>query len=387
MSSIVLVDAKNQVYRNHYAPGLNLLATADGHPTGAVFGCLSYSLLGISKKIPDASFIWCWDGMGDTWRHKMMEELPQFNLNIPDDEELSENASIEEIARQFQFDLANNARNLIMGESKQRKKKKVYGYKANRGKPISAAAGKFPTDNKQRALVQIPIIKLILSNLGIRQFEVQNLEGDDLIGVLARKILHIDDEVEVYILSGDRDFYQLLKYDRVRIIKSNKDTKFVEEKDVIKEFGISARDWTKYRAWTGDSTDNIPHIVKVGPVRAKAMLAAGLDPSISDTDKLPEEAKEQFAKYFEPHGIQKVWESVHRNYLLTTLVTKPSNKLLNPTVAKELQTITDSIVSLKSIRRNKESKNPEIYRKLLYLLGKYELNSLIASRDELWDIP
>ena len=383
MKQIVLVDSKNQLYRSHFAPSLMPLSREDGFPTGAIYGCLNYVLLGVHKHLPDASFIWCWDGQGETWRHKLTASTPQLKVEPQDDE------------TDYQANMINDTLSYF-GIKKDKAKKvrpKVYGYKANRAYNPKKFKTKYPTDEKARALIQIPVLKLILDGIGIRQFEIKELECDDLIGILVKKIIKLDKECEVYIFSGDRDFYQLLKYPQVSIIKSTKGGKLEIPKieDIENEFQISIKDWTKYRAWTGDSTDNIEHLFKVGKVTARKMLAAGLDPSESDVMKVLsagwEDELVKFERYFQPHGIEKLWPAIHNNYKLCEIVRSENSELLSEDVKERLHKAFKGIEDISDFKRDTKKNTADMYRKITVLLSQYELNSILAQRDILWQIP
>jgi 5'-3' exonuclease len=381
MKQIVLVDGKNQLYRMHYQPSMMGLSREDGFPTGAIYGCVNYSLLAVAERLPDASFVWCWDGLGETWRHKLLASTEHFEPSPVNDDD-------EEDTHDAQADVITNTLSYF-GIKKQAKKSKpkVRGYKANRVWSPTKSKSKYPTDERQRALIQVPVLKLILEGIGITQFEIQNLECDDLIGILTHKIMEMDEDCEIIIFSADRDFYQLLQYEQVKIVKNVKDGKlqYVDGDQVEYEFNVSLKDWTKYRAWTGDEADNIPHIAKIGPKTALKLLEAGYDPS---EEEVPcSDAEEYFAKYFAPHGIEKMWASVHTNYKLCELVTDPKDKILSEEVRQRLHKDMKYVKRVSDLQRDKKANTPESYRKVTMLLSAYELASLLAKRDELFQIP
>src|SRR5580704_9593803 len=114
---IVLIDAKNACYR-HGAVNMNL-SRSDGFPTGAIYGCLN-SMLAIARRLPNAAFVWVWDGDGETWRHKMIRE----------------NVLVQ------QSFLAN-----VEHKAKPIKHERKYGYKANRiPKEEEKSESKYPQE-------------------------------------------------------------------------------------------------------------------------------------------------------------------------------------------------------------------------------------------------
>lgn len=54
-------------------------------------------------------------------------------------------------------------------------------------------------------VVQVPILKEVLSLMKIKICELQGYEADDIIGTLAKRFA-----VQTYIYTGDRDSYQLV---------------------------------------------------------------------------------------------------------------------------------------------------------------------------------
>lgn len=398
MTQIVLIDGKNQLFRMHYSPGLNPMKNAEGHPTGALFGCLNYSMLSIAARLPEASFVWVWDGGGETWRHKMMMNTPQINAEaFPDsDEEEEDDISLgHDFVASFDNMVESSIDFLGLNTKKEHKKERKHskkvGYKGQRNYKVSARKNKdrFPVDERQRALIQIPVLKLILEGSGFRNFQVQGLEGDDLVTMLAKRIIYLDKEAEVIILSQDRDYYQLLAWPQIKICTGIQAGKlgWVKYDDIKPRFGISPRNWVRYRALTGDTSDNIPHLWKVGGKTAVKMLNAGLDPSESDYKKIPEDVRDTFARYFQPHGISKMWPSMYGNYQLCKLVSDPESELLSNEVRKRLAPIFDRLDKIKRFKRRESCLTSEGYRKVSFLLMQYDLQSILEKREALWKIP
>jgi len=382
MNTIVLVDGKNALYRHHFAN--MVLADEEGFPTGALHGCLQ-SLVALSKRLPDASFVWVWDGEGETWRHKMMNTTPQLNSLPPEqDEDLDDDNPVGRIVASSLNFLG------VYGTPSKRKKPKKIGYKANRIKGVSdeKKRDKFPTDQRQRALLQLPILRLILDGSGFRNYQVQGLEGDDLIAMLAKRIIFLDEETEVIIHSGDRDFYQLLAWPQIKILLRLKEGKlqWAKKHSIEEEYQVKVRHWTKYRALTGDQSDNIPHLWKVGPVTAKKMLADGLDPSNHDYQHISKDIQLKYSRYFQPHGIEKMWSAVYGNYKLCQLVADPDSLLLSEDVRYRSEKLFEDLTSMRKFRRRESLVNPDSYRKVGFLLNQYQLSVISGRLDEFWAI-
>lgn len=319
----------------------NTLSREDGFPTGALFGCLN-SMLSMVRKLPDAGIIWVWDGQGDTWRHIFMRTLPQLTAKVT---------------------------------------KK--GYKGNRNHKVSKIKSEYPSSPRERAFLQIPILKLILEGSGIRNIEVSGVECDDILAMLTKRFLALNRKNEVIIHSGDKDYYQLLS-NRVKILTRVKEGKpiWITEHDVRKKYGVSPRDWAKLEALAGGH-NNVPHLQNIGSVRAKKLLKQGLDPS----NVLAPKSVDGFNKYFEPYGVDRMWSCIHGNYTLCKLVTTPDDPILSEEVRGKLASLFAKLMSEKRFFRRKSCKDSAHYRRVSLLLSQYELASILGRRETLWRIP
>lgn len=115
-------------------------------------------------------------------------------------------------------------------------------------------------------LKQLVLLNGILKTMPICQVFVKDVEGDDIVGYLAkekygRKTPY--ENMRKVIVSTDKDFYQLLDDPNVIIYDMAKkamiDGKFVKE-----TFDISARNYCLAKAIVGDDSDNIFGVPGVG---------------------------------------------------------------------------------------------------------------------------
>ena len=136
------------------------------------------------------------------------------------------------------------------------------GYKANRhGMPDELA-------------VQMPIIKDVLRAMNIKIVEKQGYEGDDIIGTLSK--IGEENKMDVTILSGDRDNFQLVS-DKVtvRIPRTKMGKTENEDYDrnrVLEEYGLEPIQLIEVKGLMGDSSDNIPGIPGVGEKTALSLI-------------------------------------------------------------------------------------------------------------------
>ncbi|MEQ1722767.1 MAG: DNA polymerase I [Pseudobdellovibrio sp.] len=116
--------------------------------------------------------------------------------------------------------------------------------------------------------VQMPYLKQVASLLGICDMELPSFEADDLIGTVA--CLAQKNDYEVYIVSGDKDFCQLIN-NNVFLYDTMKEVTFDE--DLVKEkHGVTPAQFIDYLAITGDTSDNIPGVAGIGPKGAQKLI-------------------------------------------------------------------------------------------------------------------
>ncbi len=128
-----------------------------------------------------------------------------------------------------------------------------------------ATRQKMPED----LIVQVPYIKELVRYHGIALLEKEGYEADDVIATLTRRAAGQD--LEVVIVSGDKDLLQLINDPRVRQWDPQKDRVFTEA-GVAERFGITPGQMVDYLALVGDSTDNVPGVKGVGEKTARMLL-------------------------------------------------------------------------------------------------------------------
>ena len=86
------------------------------------------------------------------------------------------------------------------------------------------------------------------------------VEADDVIGTLAKQLA--SPEVQVTMVTGDKDFYQLVD-DDTEILDVMKD-KVIDREGVIERFGVPPDKVIDVQGLAGDSSDNVPGVPGVG---------------------------------------------------------------------------------------------------------------------------
>lgn len=108
-------------------------------------------------------------------------------------------------------------------------------------------------DSLENKISQVKILTRLLQCLPMCQVHVADCEGDDVIAYLVKKL-----EGSKYIVSTDRDYYQLL-CDDIKIYNPTRKS-IITEKDVMTEFNVSARNFALAKCVCGDATDNVPGV-------------------------------------------------------------------------------------------------------------------------------
>ncbi len=121
---------------------------------------------------------------------------------------------------------------------------------------------------------QVPVIKEVLTAMGIRIIEQEGLEADDILGTLSRRF--VSEDMDVSIISGDRDLLQLAT-DRIkiRIPKTKQGRTEVEDyyaADVEEKYHVTPTEFIDVKALMGDTSDNIPGLPGVGEKTATAII-------------------------------------------------------------------------------------------------------------------
>ena len=140
---------------------------------------------------------------------------------------------------------------------------KMYeGYKANRHG--------MPDELKE----QMPMIKDVLRAMNIDIVEMEGYEADDVLGTLS--CYGEKQGLEVSILSGDRDTFQLAT-DKVTIriprTKAGKtETELYNRDEIKKVYGLEPKQLIDVKGLQGDTSDNIPGVPGIGEKTALSLI-------------------------------------------------------------------------------------------------------------------
>ncbi len=120
---------------------------------------------------------------------------------------------------------------------------------------------------------QLPRLKAILSAMDIPMLEKDGYEADDILGTISDQAKDLDD-LETYILTGDKDTFQLVN-DHVKVltpVKGISNMTIYDTAQVIEKMGVRPDQVIDFKALSGDSSDNIPGVPGIGPKQAVELL-------------------------------------------------------------------------------------------------------------------
>ncbi len=141
---------------------------------------------------------------------------------------------------------------------------------------------------------QIGPIHEVVVALGWPILEIEGIEADDVIGILARQAT--ERGVRTVISTGDKDLAQLVNEHVTLVNTMSNET--LDVPGVREKFGVDPDRIVDYLTLVGDSVDNVPGVEKVGPKTAAKWLQqyGSLDGVIAAADKIEGKVGENLRK-------------------------------------------------------------------------------------------
>jgi DNA polymerase I len=208
MKRIFLLDTMSQVYRAYHASAHQSIqmSTKAGFPTGATYIFARMFKKLVEEHKPEYMIACMEGGSGATNREKMYPE-----------------------------------------------------YKANR-------RGETPPELTR----QFPYVNDLIDAYGLKRISVEGYEADDIIGTLSRQFYEADPENQIFIVSGDKDMFQLVN-DRIFIVNPMKDL-LADAQKVELIVGVPPTLVTDVMALRGDTVDNVPGAPGIGDKGSVAII-------------------------------------------------------------------------------------------------------------------
>ncbi|MCK3937026.1 DNA polymerase I [Streptococcus suis] len=125
-------------------------------------------------------------------------------------------------------------------------------------------AGRAKTPDEFRE--QFPFIRQMLDAMGVKHYELDQYEADDIIGTLDKMAERTEVPFDVTIVSGDKDLIQLTDENTVVEISKKGVAEFEEFTPayLMEKMGITPVQFIDLKALMGDKSDNIPGVTKIG---------------------------------------------------------------------------------------------------------------------------
>lgn len=145
-----------------------------------------------------------------------------------------------------------------------------------------------PTDDGAMAPIRsLADVVRGLEVVGLRHVCVDTAEADDIIAGLAGRWRKRLPRREAWIMSVDRDFYQLVDT-RTRILNTARrpEARVIDRDEIESRFGVTPAQWCDRTGLVGDPSDGIRGVRGVGPITAARLLAGGLT-----VEQLPDSAR------------------------------------------------------------------------------------------------
>ena len=117
-------------------------------------------------------------------------------------------------------------------------------------------------DSHRNMLEQGERVRMYFENLPVVYISIDRCEADDIIAYLAQK--YFAGDVEKFILSSDKDFYQLCSDEHRTYVYNQTSDELITAAAVYDKFGVIPANVAVTRALDGDASDNIPGIKGMG---------------------------------------------------------------------------------------------------------------------------
>jgi DNA polymerase-1 len=248
--TVYLIDGHALVYRAFYAMISRPLRTSRGENTSAPWGITQFIRKILAERRPDYLAFVFDAGGEDTFRHHIYED-----------------------------------------------------YKATREKLDETLQQDFDTAMRR--------IEQILEAFDIPTVQLRGHEADDVIGTLASQVA--DQGLQAVIVSGDKDFYQLIGK-QVALLNPGRggpaavEAELVDESNAAARLGVPPDRVTDFLALVGDSSDNIPGVRGVGPKTAIQLIEhfGALDDILAHADDVSQKrAREALKKHADDARLSK----------------------------------------------------------------------------------
>ncbi|MFM9139539.1 MAG: 5'-3' exonuclease H3TH domain-containing protein [Solirubrobacterales bacterium] len=167
---------------------------------------------------------------------------------------------------------------------------------------------------------QWPYFEPIVEAFGWTNVSVEGYEADDVIGTLAERARNAKPPIDVVVVTGDRDSFQLIDPEgRVRVMATARgitDTKDYDYDAVVERYGIGPELIPDFYGLKGDSSDNIPGVPGIGDKTASELLQrfGSLETILDSVDEISgAKRKENLVNHADDARLSKQLATIQRD--------------------------------------------------------------------------
>ena len=194
--------------------------------------------------------------------------------------------------------------------------------------------------------IAIPYVKRLVEAMDIPLLILDGYEADDVIGTIAKKAVRANPDIEVYMMTPDKDYGQLVE-ERIKMYKPafmGKGVEVLGPKEVCQRWNIANVDQViDMLGLMGDAVDNIPGIPGVGEKTAQKLIEqfGSLENLLDNTDQLKGKLQENLVNFREQGILSKhlarIMLEVPIEYEEEKLKATPPNRALLEPLLEELE--------------------------------------------------
>ena len=187
--------------------------------------------------------------------------------------------------------------------------------------------------------VQMPLLKETLDAMGIRRYEIEGFEADDILGTVAAVCERSG--WDCVVVTGDKDSLQLVSDTtsvcNVKTVRGQTETILYTPESFREEYGFAPAQMVDLKALMGDSSDNIPGVPGIGEKTALDLVRR-----YGTVDKIYSSLAELDIKDGVRKKLTEGEDSARQSYWLATIVRdvplsfKPEENVWNNSYTPEL---------------------------------------------------
>lgn len=240
----------------------------------------------------------------------------------------------------------------------------------------------------EEMIEQLPFLWNILDSMDIPLLEEPGFEADDIIGTLATQASKKG--LDVYIVSGDKDFMQLIN-DKIFLYAPSgrqADIKIYDKQGVEDKWGVPPEKIIDLLGLMGDSSDNVPGVMGVGEKTAVKLIQeyGSLEASLENANNVKNKrAREGLLNSKENAILSKELVTIETQMdLKINLSDLNTNNIKKESLAEifqelEFESLTKQILGVKASSAPKKDRPKKNYSNLM---DENEITAFVKDVDE-----